>query len=119
MNIDWRMTTGKRSGYLSVLCRAVDEPLPESDDEWMGDSVVRSWEYEWLVDRERADAQPLSRIKAKRSTAPARPDLGTTRWERLTGGAPRTIDLTAAIEASPPVVEPDGATHTLSLRDSA
>jgi hypothetical protein len=48
------------SGYLSVLCRAVDEPLPARDDEWMKRSVAGSWEYRGLVDWKRAARQPAA-----------------------------------------------------------
>jgi SAM-dependent methyltransferase len=67
MATEWRMQTGKRSGYLSVLCRAVDEILPANDDDWMADSASRSWEYEWLVDWERAASQPLSSIRLRKN----------------------------------------------------
>jgi SAM-dependent methyltransferase len=119
MATEWRMRTGKRSGYASVLCRAVDEILPTTDDEWMSDSAGRSWEYEWLVDWERAAAQPLSNIKARADHGGAREDLGFSRWDRLRRKAPPAIDLTAAIEATPPVVAAarPADSHTLSLAD--
>lgn len=119
MATEWRMRTGKRSGYLSVLCRATDEILPEDDDEWMADSAARSWEYEWLVDWERAAAQPRSRIGVRGKGAPLRTDLGFGRWERLTGKAPAAVDVTASVERSAPVVEAAAApdSHRLSLAD--
>jgi SAM-dependent methyltransferase len=122
METEWRMRTGKPSGYLSVLCRAVDEALPSAGDEWMPDSVARSWEYEWLPDWERAAAQPVSRIRTKAIAAPARRDLGLTAWRRRPGRAPRTgaIDLTSAVEAGVPVTDGRVAgSHVLRLADSA
>lgn len=119
MATEWRMRTGKRSGYLSVLCRAVDEILPEEGDEWMVDSAARSWEYEWLVDWERAAAQPVSKISAKGERASRRDDLGFSRWQRLTGKAPAAIDVTASVESSAPIVTASVAadSHRLSLND--
>jgi SAM-dependent methyltransferase len=48
------------SGYLSVLCRAVDEPLAAGGDEWMAKSAAGSWEYLGLVDWRRAKRQAPS-----------------------------------------------------------
>lgn len=119
MNTHWRMRTDKPSGYASVLCRAVDRPLPTDDDEWMADSAARSWEYDWIPDWDRADAEPLSRISAKGGGGRRRNDLGFTRWQQLTRKAPTVIDITSAIERRPPV--PAAASlsdsHTLSLGD--
>lgn len=109
MRTDWRMETGKRSGYLSVLCRAVDEIAPEPGDEWMVDSAARSWEYEWHTDWERADAQPISRIGA-----------GQGRVEQWLGRRrqSRQIDLTETVEAQPPLRSaPLSDSHTLRLAD--
>lgn len=78
MTTKWRMRTGKPSAYLSVLCRATDEALPAAGDDWMRDSVARSWEYEWLPDWERAEAQPVSRIRTGRRWSRARPMLDIT-----------------------------------------
>lgn len=120
MNTDWRMRTEKRSGYLSLLCRAVDDILPSEDDEWMADSAARSWEYEWLVDWERAAAQPISRIRAS-GTGPRRGDLGFSRRQRLTRKAPRAIDVTTAVEQQAPVITAASAadSHRLGLADSS
>jgi SAM-dependent methyltransferase len=118
MATEWRMRTGKSSGYLSVLCRAVDEILPTEGDEWMADSAARSWEYEWLVDWERAAARPRSKIKARTGGTPRR-DLGFSGWERLTRKAPPAIDVTGAVEAAAPVTAAarPADSHMLSLGD--
>jgi SAM-dependent methyltransferase len=104
METDWRVSTGLRSGYAAVLCRAHDRELPAADDAWMSDSATRSWEYEWLCDWERAAAQPLSRIGTRRS------------WLRR---EPERIELTKAIEAGEPVLRAGSAadSHTLGLGD--
>ncbi len=49
----------KPSGYLSVMCRAVDH---EVVDPWMAHSQQASWEYLGLTDWARANAQPRSEI---------------------------------------------------------
>jgi len=114
----WEMQTGKRSGYLSVLCRAVERILPTEDDEWMSDSAARSWEYGWLVDWERAAAQPRSRIRAS-AAGPRREDLGFGRWEHLTRKAPPAIDVTSATERDEPITAAASPadSHRLSLGD--
>jgi SAM-dependent methyltransferase len=110
MTVPWRLTTGKPSGHAAILCQAVDQELPGSDDEWMSDSARSSWEYEWNLDWSRADAQPVSRIKPK----PA-----GSRWRELIRRRPRVIDLTTAIEERPPVTEAavPSNSYTLSLAD--
>lgn len=119
MRTEWRMRTGKPSGYLSVLCRAVDSALPATDDDWMADSVARSWEYEWIPDWERAQAQPVSRISTSRLSSRPRDDLGFTRRQRLSRRTPKAIDITSTVERESPVTEAratDG--HSLRLADS-
>ncbi len=55
---------GKRpSGYLSVVCRAVNTPLATPEDGWMAASAARSWEYQGLVDWKRAGGQKVSQIE--------------------------------------------------------
>lgn len=120
MATDWRMETGKRSGYLSLLCRAVERILPSEGDEWMPDSAARSWEYEWLVDWERASAQPFSRIRAA-GAGPRRDDLGFSRWQRLARKTPPAIDVTTAVEREAPITAAarPADSHRLGLRDSS
>jgi 2-polyprenyl-3-methyl-5-hydroxy-6-metoxy-1,4-benzoquinol methylase len=117
METDWRMRTEKRSGYLSVLCRGIDQILPTTDDPWMADSAARSWEYEWLADWERVDSQPVSRIGVRGRRPHERDDLGFTRWQRLTRQVPPVIDLTASVEAGAAITEASGPadSHQLSL----
>jgi 2-polyprenyl-3-methyl-5-hydroxy-6-metoxy-1,4-benzoquinol methylase len=84
----------KPSGYLSVVCRAVDAA---DSDAWMRESSRTSWEYHGLSDWRRADAQPRSSIEYSGSAA--------------------EIDLADEVAARPPVsltAEPDD-THLLRL----
>ena len=60
---DVKYVFNKTSGYLSVLCRAVDHILPTREDEWMAESAARSWEHRELADWKQAERQPLSDIK--------------------------------------------------------
>ena len=121
MTTAWRMRTGKLSGYVTVLCRAVDRILPTSDDEWMTDSAARSWEYDWIPDWKRARSQPMSRIgtRSGRVTHGSRNDIGVTRWQQLTRQAPPVIDITTAVEERASVSEAVklSDSHTLSLGD--
>jgi 2-polyprenyl-3-methyl-5-hydroxy-6-metoxy-1,4-benzoquinol methylase len=55
-----RGTIRKRTGYLGVLCRAVDEP--PTDDSWMIRSAAESWEHRHRTDWERARRQPQSSV---------------------------------------------------------
>ncbi|HET8813324.1 MAG TPA: DUF1698 domain-containing protein [Solirubrobacterales bacterium] len=110
MRTEWRMRTGKRSAYLSVLCRGVDGLTPDPDDEWMVDSAARSWEHQWHTDWARADSQPVSRIRAGR---------GGIGW-LVRRRAARRIDLTATVEAREPLTSvPLSDSHTLRLGDRA
>jgi SAM-dependent methyltransferase len=103
METDWRMSTGLRSGYVSVLCRAHDRVLPADDDTWMSNSAGSSWEYDWLCDNERAAAQPKSKIRRHRSRFAREP----------------LVDLTDAIETGEPLLRAASASdsHTLRLGD--
>ena len=60
---DTRFVFDRASGYLSVLCRASDDALPEQGDEWMRGSVATSWEYAGLTDWKRVASNPISRVK--------------------------------------------------------
>lgn len=57
-----RYRTDKQTGYLSIACRAVDEPLAAGTDPWMTRSARESWEYLGLVDWRRAGKNPVSKI---------------------------------------------------------
>ncbi|MCU1346703.1 MAG: hypothetical protein JWL70_2969 [Acidimicrobiia bacterium] len=50
------------SGYMSVLCRAVDRA---DADPWMQASAQASWEYNGLADWQRANSQPVSSIRTR------------------------------------------------------
>jgi len=52
----------KPSGYLSVVCRAMDEVVAGVDDEWMRDAAAGSWEHRHLIDWKRVARQPVSTI---------------------------------------------------------
>lgn len=119
MATEWRMQTGKSSGYASILCRAAEEIVPEPGDEWMADSAARSWEYEWLVDWEQVERQGRSRIRARDDRGAVQRDLGAGLWDRLLRRAPRSIDLTRTIERQPPVTEAGrpADSHLLGLAD--
>ncbi len=53
-------TFDKRSGYLSILCRAVDD-APQADG-WMKAAIDMSVDFQRLTDWKRAAAQPVSAI---------------------------------------------------------
>ena len=55
-----RDTPDLKCGYLSVLCRAVDDD--PSLDEWTRRMHAQSWEYQGLGDVARMNAQPISSI---------------------------------------------------------
>lgn len=86
----------KPSGYLSVVCRAVDSV--ETDD-WMRESVRASWEYRGLTDWRLADAQPPSTIRYD----------GADESEEF--------DLERAVRERPPMLPPAETrdTHVLTL----
>jgi 2-polyprenyl-3-methyl-5-hydroxy-6-metoxy-1,4-benzoquinol methylase len=96
------------AGYLSVVCRAVDDIRPEPGDEWMVDSALHSWEYRGLSDWELADSQPRSNI-VYRGTA------DRALWRADTD----TLDLWKAINENRPVglSSAAGNTHVLRLSD--
>lgn len=110
MATEWRMRTGKRSAYLSVLCRAVDDLVPDPGDDWMADSAARSWEHGWHTDWGLADSQPVSRIRLHRRGV----------RELVRRREPGRIDLTATVEAQAPLTSvPLSDSHTLRLGDRA
>jgi len=53
---------GQDSGYMSVVCRAVDEATPNYPDAWAARTHIASWEYLALCNREMMNAQPVSSI---------------------------------------------------------
>lgn len=103
-----RYRTDKQTGFLSVVCRAVDAPLPTGSDTWMANSVRESWESAGLVDWARADGNAVSTIAYHGDADPAhlRGDTGS-------------LDLWTAVRERPPLgMTPRAAdTHTLALAD--
>jgi 2-polyprenyl-3-methyl-5-hydroxy-6-metoxy-1,4-benzoquinol methylase len=57
-----RYVTDVESGYLSVVCRARDEPIPSREDNWMLKSAQHSWEYAGLIDWEFCNRQPVTHV---------------------------------------------------------
>ena len=57
-----RYLTDVESGYLSVVCRARDEPLPTGEDSWMLKSAQQSWEYAGLIDWDFCNRQPVTHV---------------------------------------------------------
>lgn len=97
----------KPSGYLSVVCRAVDDVLPDADDRWMPAAAAKSWEYMGLIRWEMARRAPLSQIGYRRPL--------DTRFARKDG---RSVELWPAVQAMPPVAaEGERDTHLLRLSD--
>jgi SAM-dependent methyltransferase len=107
VHADFRVTFDKPSGYVSVLCRAVDEPVADEGDEWMK-SAVRSWEYKGLIDWELAARQPLSKIQLK--TEPS---------ERFYRADTRSLDVWDAVRNQTPLTTASETkdSHVLSLSD--
>ncbi len=68
VNSNIRFIFNKPSGYLSVLCRAIDEVLPLAEDDWMVRSAKQSWEYQGLSNWPMAEAQPSSKIRCSHNT---------------------------------------------------
>jgi 2-polyprenyl-3-methyl-5-hydroxy-6-metoxy-1,4-benzoquinol methylase len=57
-----RYVTDVESGYLAVVCRATDNPLPWRDDNWMLKSTQLSWEYNGLVDWDSCNRQAVTQV---------------------------------------------------------
>jgi 2-polyprenyl-3-methyl-5-hydroxy-6-metoxy-1,4-benzoquinol methylase len=97
------------SGYLSVVCRAVDEPLPARGDEWMKHSAAGSWEYRGLVDWKRAARQPAATgaLRTQPDRRFFRPDI-------------ECLDLWQAVQGREPLgkASDPSDTHLLRLSDS-
>jgi SAM-dependent methyltransferase len=104
------LRTGRNTGFLSVLCRAVDAPLSSADDTWMSPSVRESWESKALVDWERSRRNQVSAIQYH--GAAAQEDLRSD-----TG----SLDLTRAVRRAPPLHTPPNMsdTHRLALTDAS
>ncbi len=57
-----RYVTDVESGYLSVVCRAKDEPIPSREDNWMLKSAQHSWEYAGLIDWDFCNRQAVTQV---------------------------------------------------------
>ena len=88
----------KPSGYLSVLCRAVDAA---DGDDWMRESAASSWEYLDGSDWRRADSAPESGIE----------------YTGDRDGGP--IELAAAVAETPPMARAESEDQSHLLRLSA
>lgn len=86
----------KPSGYVSVVCRAVDNA---DRDDWMRESTLTSWEYHGLSDWRRADKQPRSTIRYT--------------------GASAEIDLAESLASRPPTRVPADVDDSHVLRLAA
>jgi hypothetical protein len=101
-----RYISAKPSGYISVACRAVDQPLLTSSDNWMNKSARESWEYQGLIDWKRAAGNPVSQIQYK----------GNLERNCLRNDA-ASMDLWRAINEITPVEMGGRDTHVLRLGD--
>jgi SAM-dependent methyltransferase len=74
-----RYVTDVESGYLSVACRAEDNPIPSREDQWMLKSAQQSWEYAGLIDWDFCSRQAPTQVpySAKIEKKLLRDDTGT------------------------------------------
>ncbi len=96
---------GVNSGYMSVMCRAVDEPEVQDEDRWAAASRAASWEFLSLCNGPMLSGQPRSTI---------------TYAGELAGSAPPGLDLMLAIDDPARIVHSAGRSqdaHTLRLLD--
>ena len=105
-----RFTSEFESGYLSVVCRATDDPSFDSDDAWAPESITDSYESILLWDRAKQAAQPVSTIGYRHAPDP-----------QLLHANGRSLDLWKAVDALPPVgaASQPQDTHALLLADRA
>lgn len=61
---------GLDSGYLSVVCRAIDDPTDSEPDVWTAHMRRASWENIGLCNSAMLDAQPASQIRYTGAAAP-------------------------------------------------
>jgi 2-polyprenyl-3-methyl-5-hydroxy-6-metoxy-1,4-benzoquinol methylase len=98
---------GVNSGYMSVMCRAVDEPEIDDKDVWAAQSRAASWEFLSLCNGAMMNAQPRSDIAYRGVHQPA-------------GQAPQGIDLLQALQDPRHTVhsvDESFNAHTLMLAD--
>lgn len=100
---------GVDSGYMSVMCRAVDDADIQDNDVWAAASRAGSWEFLSLCKGDMMNAQPRSSISYRGDQ-----DRGNT----VTAG----IDLFQTITADPrhvvEAVDDSRNAHTLRLADT-
>jgi len=97
-----------KAGYLSVVCRAMDEITQDPKDEWMERSQAKSWEYIGFCDVPMIEKQRVSNIEYRPSND-----------HHLLLPDKRGISLDQAIKIKTPVRTASRLEHThiLSLED--
>jgi hypothetical protein len=98
---------GVNSGYMSVMCRAVDDADIQDGDAWAAGSRLASWEFLSLCNGAMMNAQPRSSISY----------LGD---QDRPAGPPKGIDLFKTIAEPKHVVggvDDSRNAHTLRLAD--
>jgi len=103
-----RLKADRPTGYLSVVCRAVDELVPDAGDEWAPSVARGSWEYLGLCDWKNVDVQPRSTIAYRGSASRAY-------WNSATD----SLDLKRFVSESGGLqsTEVEKDTHLLRLAD--
>ena len=103
-----RYTQDINTGYLSVVCRATDDILTDSDDNWINSSIQESWENVALCDEEMLSKQASSQILYRR-----------TLEEDSISSDDQSIDLQREMEEREPVfsARQSADTHFLHLED--
>jgi len=101
-----RYVSDKPSGYISIACRAVDEPLVTGADSWMDKSARESWEYQGLIDWKRAAGNQISRI-----------EYNGNRERKYLRNDTASMDLWQAINEMTPARMGEGDSHVLRLGD--
>ena len=64
------------TGYLVMICRALEEDQIVDGDEWAKRSRTLSWEFQGLCDKKAMNAQPRSTIGYRSLRTPLEPPLG-------------------------------------------
>jgi 2-polyprenyl-3-methyl-5-hydroxy-6-metoxy-1,4-benzoquinol methylase len=104
-----RYVTDVNTGYLSVVCRATDNPIPSREDEWMVKSAQQSWEYTGLIDWDFCNRQSVTQIS-----------YSATIENNLLRDDTGTVDLsTAAPNKSIHRAEKPSDAHVLRLADNS
>jgi 2-polyprenyl-3-methyl-5-hydroxy-6-metoxy-1,4-benzoquinol methylase len=103
-----RLMTDQPTGYLSVACRAVNQPSSEDADKWIMNATQKSWEYLGLSDWEMVESQARSDILYKHKSNP-------TYWNEET----KSLDLHRFIMETTSIAPTSNKkdTHYLSLSD--